>query len=66
MGHSVERIAPFSDGASVNLWVSARRAVWLTDGGVTLTDIGLFAVVGLPCTWIFLWAPLMARYRPPL
>ena len=38
---------------------------WLTDGGVSLSDIGLFALVGIPYTWKFLWAPLMDRYIPP-
>jgi PAT family beta-lactamase induction signal transducer AmpG len=38
---------------------------WLTEGGVSLSDIGLFALVGIPYTWKFLWAPLMDRYIPP-
>jgi len=38
---------------------------WLKDGGVSLTDIGLFALVGIPYTWKFLWAPLMDRWVPP-
>ena len=38
---------------------------WLRDGGVSLTDIGLFALVGIPYTWKFLWAPLMDRWVPP-
>ncbi len=38
---------------------------WLREGGVSLTDIGLFALVGIPYTWKFLWAPLMDRYVPP-
>ncbi|MEP5766288.1 MAG: AmpG family muropeptide MFS transporter [Halieaceae bacterium] len=38
---------------------------WLSDKGVSLTDIGLFALVGIPYTWKFLWAPLMDRYVPP-
>lgn len=39
---------------------------WLREGGVSLTDIGLFALVGIPYTWKFLWAPFMDRYVPPL
>lgn len=35
---------------------------WLKDGGVSLADIGLFALVGLPYSWKFLWAPLLDRY----
>ncbi len=38
---------------------------WLKEGGVSLTDIGLFALVGIPYTWKFLWAPLMDRWIPP-
>jgi len=38
---------------------------WLTDRGVSLSDIGLFALVGIPYTWKFLWSPLMDRYVPP-
>ena len=39
---------------------------WLRDSGVSLAEIGLFSLVGLPYTWKFLWAPLMDRYQPPL
>ena len=39
---------------------------WLRDSGVSLADIGLFALVGLPYTWKFLWAPLMDRWKLPL
>lgn len=35
---------------------------WLTDGGISLADLGLFALVGLPYSWKFLWAPLLDRY----
>lgn len=38
---------------------------WLSDGGVSLVEIGLFSLVGIPYTWKFLWAPLMDRYVPP-
>jgi PAT family beta-lactamase induction signal transducer AmpG len=38
---------------------------WLMEGGVSLTEIGLFALVGIPYTWKFLWAPFMDRYIPP-
>ena len=39
---------------------------WLHDQQVSLTEIGLFALVGIPYTWKFLWAPLMDRFAPPL
>ena len=38
---------------------------WLRDSGVSLAEIGLFALVGLPYTWKFLWAPLMDRWQLP-
>lgn len=38
---------------------------WLKEGGVSLTEIGLFALVGIPYTWKFVWAPLMDRWIPP-
>ncbi|MEE4193531.1 MAG: AmpG family muropeptide MFS transporter [Halieaceae bacterium] len=38
---------------------------WLRNQGVSLAEIGLFALVGIPYTWKFLWAPLMDRYVPP-
>jgi len=38
---------------------------WLRDGGVSLTEIGLFALVGVPYTWKFLWAPFMDRWSIP-
>jgi len=39
--------------------------VWLSEGGVSLAEIGLFSLVGIPYTWKFLWAPMMDRYVPP-
>lgn len=38
---------------------------WLRDEGVSLAEIGLFALVGIPYTWKFMWAPLMDRWVPP-
>lgn len=37
---------------------------WLKGAGVDLTVIGIFALVGLPYTLKFVWAPLMDRYVP--
>jgi PAT family beta-lactamase induction signal transducer AmpG len=39
---------------------------WLRAADVSLAEIGLFALVGLPYTWKFLWAPLMDRIALPL
>jgi MFS transporter, PAT family, beta-lactamase induction signal transducer AmpG len=35
---------------------------WLKSSGVDLTTIGLFALVGIPYTWKFLWSPLVDRF----
>ena len=38
---------------------------WLKTEGVDIKAIGLFALVGFPYTWKFLWSPLMDRYALP-
>ncbi len=38
---------------------------WMTDAGVDLTTIGLFAMVGTPYSLKFLWAPILDRYSIP-
>ena len=40
--------------------------IWLTEVGVSLTAIGLFALTGTPYTLKFLWAPLIDRVPVPL
>ncbi|HEX5514222.1 MAG TPA: AmpG family muropeptide MFS transporter [Gammaproteobacteria bacterium] len=37
---------------------------WMKREGVDLGTIGLFALVGIPYTLKFLWAPLLDRYTP--
>src|SRR5512146_2670947 len=54
----------FSSGLPLLLTGSVLQA-WLTDGGVDLASIGLFALVGLPYTLKFLWSPLFDRYALP-
>jgi len=54
----------FSSGMPLFVLVSLVPA-WLRDNGVDLATIGLFALVGLPYTWKFLWSPLMDRFKPP-
>ncbi len=39
---------------------------WLRDVGVDLETIGLFALIGFPYTWKFVWSPLMDEVVPPL
>ena len=38
---------------------------WLRTEGVDLSTIGLFALIQIPYTWKFFWAPVMDRYAPP-
>ena len=39
---------------------------WLRTEGVGLKEIGFFALVQLPYTWKFIWAPALDRYTLPL
>lgn len=40
-------------------------SLWLRDGGVSRTDVGLFALVATPYAVNFLWAPLLDRFTLP-
>lgn len=55
----------FTSGLPLYILISLLPA-WLRSEGVDLKSIGLFALIGLPFTWKFLWAPLFDRYAPPL
>lgn len=35
---------------------------WLRDQGVSLAEIGLFSLIGIPYVWKFIWSPLIDRY----
>lgn len=48
----------FSSGLPLAL-SGATLAIWMTEAGVNLRTIGLYALVGLPYTLKFLWAPLV-------
>ena len=54
----------FASGLPLLLTGSVLQA-WLKEGGIDLASIGLFALVGLPYTLKFLWAPLFDRYALP-
>ncbi len=41
-------------------------SAWLKAEQVDLKSIGLFALVGFPYTWKFVWSPLMDRFHFPL
>jgi len=53
----------FSCGLPLLLTGSVLQA-WMSDEALDLGTIGLFALVGLPYTLKFLWAPLLDRYVP--
>jgi MFS transporter, PAT family, beta-lactamase induction signal transducer AmpG len=54
----------FASGLPLALTAGTLQA-WMTVEGVDLKTIGIFALVGLPYTWKFLWAPVMDRFVPP-
>lgn len=54
----------FSSGLPLLLTLST-LSVWLAEEGVSKTTIGLFALVGAPYTFKFLWAPVIDRARLP-
>jgi len=54
----------FASGLPLALTAGTLQA-WLAVERIDLTTIGLFALVGQPYTYKFLWAPLMDRYRIP-
>ncbi|MDA8107115.1 MAG: muropeptide MFS transporter AmpG, partial [Betaproteobacteria bacterium] len=54
----------FSSGLPLALTGGTLQA-WLTVKGLDIALIGLFALVGQPYTYKFLWAPLMDRFTLP-
>lgn len=54
----------FSCGMPLLLTITVLQA-WMKEEGVDLSVIGLMALVGLPYTVKFLWAPFLDRYRLP-
>src|SRR5665213_2331631 len=55
----------FSSGLPLAL-SGATLLVWMTESGVNLGTIGLFALVGTPYTVKFLWAPLTDALDVPI
>jgi PAT family beta-lactamase induction signal transducer AmpG len=60
----VSFIMGFACGLPLLLTISLLQA-WMKDEGVDLTVIGMMALVGLPYTVKFLWAPILDRYTLP-
>ncbi|WP_444931982.1 AmpG family muropeptide MFS transporter [Microbulbifer sp. SSSA002] len=54
----------FSSGMPLFVLIQLVPA-WLRTEGVDLATIGIFALLGLPYTWKFIWSPLMERYAFP-
>jgi PAT family beta-lactamase induction signal transducer AmpG len=54
----------FTSGLPLYILISLLPA-WLRSEQVDLKSIGLFALIQLPYTWKFLWAPLLDRYVWP-
>ncbi|MGE0796840.1 MAG: MFS transporter [Lautropia sp.] len=54
----------FSSGLPLALTAGALQA-WLTIEGASVKTIGYFALVGLPYTFKFVWAPLLDRFELP-
>ncbi len=61
----VALVMGFSCGLPLLLTISLLQA-WMKDAGIDLTVIGLMALVGLPYTLKFLWAPFLDRYTIPV
>jgi len=55
----------FASGLPLALTGQTLQA-WLKESGVSLQSIGLFALVGVPYTLKFLWAPLVDRMPLPI
>lgn len=55
----------FSSGLPLYLLFNLVPA-WLRTEQVDLKTIGLFALIQIPYTWKFLWAPLLDRYVVPM
>jgi MFS transporter, PAT family, beta-lactamase induction signal transducer AmpG len=56
------------NGASAGLplfYIYHLIPAWLRSESIDLKTIGLFALVGIPYNWKFLWSPLLDRYSLP-
>jgi PAT family beta-lactamase induction signal transducer AmpG len=54
----------FSAGAPLPLVLGILRR-WMTESGVSLTEIGMTALIGLPYSLKFVWSPLLDNAMPP-
>lgn len=51
----------YASGLPLLLTMSTLQA-WLKDSSVSLVNIGLITLVGMPYSWKFVWAPLFDRF----
>lgn len=63
--HGITFMMGLASGLPLLLTGSVMQA-WMTDAGVSLDAVGVLALVGIPYTLKFLWAPLLDRLPPPL
>ena len=61
---AVVMVLGFASGLPLALVGGAMQA-WLTVEGIDIATIGFFALVGVPYTFKYLWAPLIDRFEPP-
>ncbi|UNM06338.1 MAG: MFS transporter [Holosporaceae bacterium] len=54
----------FSSGLPLLLTLST-LSFWFSKVGIDKRTIGLFALVGMPYVWKFLWAPFLDRFKLP-
>ncbi len=52
----------FSSGIPLLLTLRTLQA-WMTEASVDLKTIGLFAFVGIPYSWKFIWAPFVDKFN---
>lgn len=69
IGHALKKkpmilalLMGFSSGLPLLLTLRTLQA-WMTEANVDLKTIGLFAFVGTPYSWKFLWAPFVDRFQ---
>ncbi|MDE1891183.1 MAG: MFS transporter [Betaproteobacteria bacterium] len=54
----------FASGLPLALTGTTLQA-WLVSSGINIKTVGLFAAIGIPYTWKFLWSPFMDKYYIP-
>jgi len=55
----------FSSGLPLAL-TAGTLSIWLTEAGMSLTAVGLFAAVGTPYSLKFFWSPIIDRAPFPV